>query len=52
MYLERDYLLLLGVSPMLHDKLPDIVVYDEKRKWLFLIEAVTNKPWSRLLVPT
>ena len=32
----------LGVSPMSHDKLPDVVVYDEKRKWLFLIEAVTS----------
>jgi adenine-specific DNA-methyltransferase len=25
-----------------HDKLPDIVLYDPKRKWLFLIEAVTT----------
>ncbi len=25
-----------------HDKLPDIVLYDEKRNWLFLIEAVTS----------
>lgn len=42
MYLEADYLQGLGVSPMSHDKLPDVVVYDEKRKWLFLIEAVTS----------
>ncbi|WP_283240947.1 BsuBI/PstI family type II restriction endonuclease, partial [Vibrio parahaemolyticus] len=28
--------------PMSHDKLPDVVVYDEKRQWLFLIEAVTS----------
>nr|WP_238529400.1 BsuBI/PstI family type II restriction endonuclease [Vibrio mimicus] len=27
---------------MPHDKLPDVVAYDEKRKWLFLIEAVTS----------
>lgn len=32
----------LGVSITDHDKLPDIVLYDEKRRWLFLIEAVTS----------
>lgn len=54
MHLESDYLLKLGVSPMSHDKLPDVVVYDEKRKWLFLIEAVTShgpvspKRWNEL----
>lgn len=32
----------LGIPPMSHNKLPDIVVYDTKRKWLFLIEAVTS----------
>lgn len=42
MYLEKEYFLDLGVPPMSHDKLPDVVVYDEKRKWLFLIEAVTS----------
>jgi len=42
MYLESDYLEGLGVPPMSHDKLPDVVVYDEKREWLFLIEAVTS----------
>lgn len=54
MHLESEYLLSLGVSPMAHDKLPDVVVYDEKRKWLFLIEAVTShgpvspKRWNEL----
>lgn len=54
MHLESDYLLSLGVSPMAHDKLPDVVVYDEKRKWLFLIEAVDShgpvspKRWNEL----
>lgn len=54
MHLESDYLLSLGVSPMSHDKLPDVVVYDEQRKWLFLIEAVTShgpvspKRWHEL----
>jgi len=42
MYLEADYLESLGVPPMSRDKLPDVVVYDEARKWLFLIEAVTS----------
>lgn len=43
LHLESDYLLGLGVSPMSHDKLPDVVVYDTKKKWLFLIEAVTSR---------
>ncbi len=42
MFLESKYLEFLGVLPMSHDKLPDVVVYDEDRKWLFLIEAVTS----------
>lgn len=40
--LEAAQLKALGVPPMSHDKLPDVVVYDEKREWLFLIEAVTS----------
>jgi adenine-specific DNA-methyltransferase len=52
--LESDYLKSLGVSAMSHEKLPDIVIYDEIRKWLFLIEAVTShgpvspKRWNEL----
>ncbi|WFQ79378.1 BsuBI/PstI family type II restriction endonuclease [Xenorhabdus sp. SF857] len=42
MILETTMLEMLGVPPMSHDKLPDLVVYDEKREWLFLIEAVTS----------
>lgn len=42
MFLDVDYLESLGVPPMSHDKLPDVVVYDEDREWLFLIEAVTS----------
>ncbi len=54
MHLESDYLQSLGVSPMSHDKLPDVVVYNSQRKWLFLIEAVTShgpvspKRWKEL----
>jgi type II restriction enzyme len=25
-----------------HDKLPDVIIYDEKRDWIFLVEAVTS----------
>ncbi len=42
MVLETEYLEALGIPPMSHNKLPDVVVYDEDRKQLFLIEAVTN----------
>ena len=42
MVLETGALEALGVPPMSHDKLPDVVVYDKKREWLFLIEAVTS----------
>jgi len=42
MVLESAYLISLGVQPMAHDLLPDVIVYDEKREWLFLIEAVAS----------
>lgn len=42
MVLGAGMLEALGVPPMSHEKLPDVVVYDEKREWLFLIEAVTS----------
>ncbi|MXQ11183.1 restriction endonuclease [Microvirga makkahensis] len=32
----------LGVTLTEHDKLPDVVLYDRNRNWLFLIEAVTS----------
>lgn len=32
----------LGVPVTKHDKLPDLVLHEEKRNWLFLIEAVTS----------
>ncbi len=32
----------LGVSVSQHDKFPDVILYDIKKKWLFLIEAVTT----------
>jgi type II restriction enzyme len=32
----------LGIPIDQHSKLPDVVIYDTTRKWLFLIEAVTS----------
>lgn len=32
----------LSIPEMNHDKLPDVVLYDSDRDWLFLIEAVTT----------
>jgi hypothetical protein len=32
----------LGIQMTDHDKLPDVVMYDRTRQWLFLIEAVTS----------
>lgn len=32
----------LKIPEMNHDKLPDVVLYNKKRNWLFLIEAVTS----------
>lgn len=54
MVLETEQLEAIGVPPMSHDKLPDVVVFDKKRGWLFLIEAVTShgpvspKRWNEL----
>lgn len=42
LYLDDAVLKELGISITDHDKLPDIVLYDNKRRWLFLIEAVTS----------
>ncbi len=42
LHVDRDRLSLLGISITEHDKLPDVVLYDESRGWLFLIEAVTS----------
>ncbi|MEP7338195.1 MAG: BsuBI/PstI family type II restriction endonuclease [Acidobacteriota bacterium] len=41
-FLDADRLTRLGISLNDHDKLPDVVLYDEARNWLFLIEAVTS----------
>lgn len=40
--METDRLKKLRIPELNHDKLPDVVLYDEAREWLFLIEAVTT----------
>ena len=42
LHLEREKLADLGVPITEHDKLPDVVLYDQERNWLFLVEAVTS----------
>jgi hypothetical protein len=39
---ESKQLARLGVPITEHDKLPDIVLHDAKKRWLFMIEAVTS----------
>lgn len=39
---NAEMLTRLKIPPMNHDKLPDIVLYDTQKDWLFLIEAVTS----------
>jgi hypothetical protein len=40
--LDKESFERLGLPVPSHDKLPDIILYDEQRNWLFLIEAVTS----------
>lgn len=42
LYIDADNLKVMKFPITQHDKLPDVVVYDEKRGWLFLVEAVTS----------
>jgi hypothetical protein len=39
--IANDLLQALNIPEMNHDKLPDVVLYDRDRNWLFLVEAVT-----------
>lgn len=40
--MDKEAMEALGFSASDHDKLPDVVIYDRKRNWLFLVEAVTS----------
>jgi type II restriction enzyme len=42
LYIDAQILKRLGFPITEHDKLPDVIIYDEKRNWLFLVEAVTS----------
>jgi type II restriction enzyme len=42
LYINAQVLETLGFPITEHDKLPDVIIYDEKRNWLFLVEAVTS----------
>jgi hypothetical protein len=42
LYVDKAALKQIGIPIDQHSKLPDVVIYDRKRNWLFLIEAVTS----------
>ena len=42
LHLDQDALAQIGIGVTTHDKLPDLILHDEEREWLFLIEAVTS----------
>lgn len=41
LHMKKEALEALGIPITQHDKLPDVVLYDKARNYLFLIEAVT-----------
>ena len=42
LYVDKDKLESIGIPITEHSKLPDIVIYNEPKNWLYLIEAVTS----------
>ncbi len=42
LHIHAEALKTLGFPITEHDKLPDVIIYDEKRNWIFLVEAVTS----------
>ena len=42
LFIDKSLLTKLGIPITDHDKLPDVVLYDAERGWLFLVEAVTS----------
>lgn len=43
LYVEEDILKELGIPITQHSKLPDVILFDRKKNWLYLIEAVTSR---------
>ena len=42
LYIDKDILKEIGIPITEHSKLPDVVLFDRKKNWLYLIEAVTS----------
>jgi len=42
LYVDESMLKQLGIPVDQHGKLPDVIIYDSVKNWLFLIEAVTS----------
>ncbi|OGU16991.1 MAG: restriction endonuclease [Ignavibacteria bacterium GWB2_35_12] len=42
LYIDNETLEKIGIPIDQHSKLPDIVLYDKEKQWIFLIEAVTS----------
>lgn len=42
LYMDKKLLAKLNIPIAVHTKLPDVILYDSKKNWLFLIEAVTS----------
>lgn len=42
LYVDEKRLKKLGIPVNQHSKLPDVIIYDHIKRWLFLIEAVTS----------
>ena len=42
LYFDGDCLCELGIELNVHDKLPDVILFDGDKNWLYLIEAVTS----------
>jgi type II restriction enzyme len=42
LYVDKATLKELGIPITEHSKLPDVVLYDRKKNWLYLVEAVTS----------
>lgn len=42
LHIDKKKLKSIGIPITEHSKLPDVVIYDESKNWLYLIEAVTS----------
>jgi type II restriction enzyme len=42
LHIDREKLKSIGIPITEHSKLPDVVIYDQNKNWLYLIEAVTS----------